>query len=181
MMNKAILIISLIFFYPLLHSCKLESNIKDREVIESDTTINKLRKKDIISIKEEKPNIIIDCEKCKTELVREIKSHINNITKEQVFRLLCCFDKKCTNNVEFSEFSNEVLFLLLSEHPQLTIEVLAKNESISLELIKNVIENPINDRIDLNDIYEKIENLEDYEKTRESLLQSIKIAIEKYN
>lgn len=180
MKNKLIYIIIAILLHLTL-SCK---NQKDSKINASILT-----QKDTVTISDSlvnSENIIPNnmenvCDKCKIEFVKEVKINIDNLTEEQAYNFLCCIDESCTNNVEFTEFSNEMLYLLLYKKPELALRILSMNSNISLEYIKKQLENPVNDKIDVNNVYKNIENVGNYESVKKELLSSIKLAIEKYN
>jgi hypothetical protein len=127
------------------------------------------------------PKQVLSCDKCNIEYAKDVKLNIRNLNERQVELFLCSFDAKCSNNVEFSQFSNKVLFLLLSKHPLLTIKILAEGESYSMAEIQKALQNPVSDRIDINELYMQIEEIDEYQETREVILNSISIAMEKLN
>ena len=121
-----------------------------------------------------------DCEKCKIEFARDIKTNIDSLTERQVYVFLCSMDESCINDVEFSQYSNDVLYLLLYKKPELVLKTLSKYD-ISLEYIREQLANPVNDRINVKEVHELIKNIDDYKEIKENLLKGIKLAIEKYN
>lgn len=111
----------------------------------------------------------------------KIQESINNLTEAELVDFLWTFDGRCKNNVEYGEFSNEVLYSLLSnKDARLLIRVLSKNNDLPLEGLKQAIENPIDDSIDLNKAYDNIKKIKRHKNIRDSILQSINIAISKY-
>jgi hypothetical protein len=123
----------------------------------------------------------IGCEKCKIEYARDIKLNIDNLTEEQISLFLCSFDEKCSKNVEFSQFSNKMLFLLMSRYPVQALKVMSEGKNLSMKSIQENLQSPISDNIDLKQLYKQIEEVEEYQEAKEIVLNSIKIAIEKYN
>lgn len=122
-----------------------------------------------------------NCIKCKIDAVKEVKNNIDNLTEEQAYNFLCCIDESCSINVEFTEFSNEILYLLLYKRPELALKILSIHSNISLNYLRKQLENPINDKIDVNNVYKSIEDVGNYEAMKKELLSSIQIAIDKYN
>jgi hypothetical protein len=72
-------------------------------------------------------------------------------------------------------------FLLLSKNAELVLSTLERHKNIAIEPIKTTLENPISDRIDLQEIYGQLQKIKGYDKIKGNLLQSIKKAIDKYN
>jgi hypothetical protein len=95
------------------------------------------------------------CEKCDLEKVRIVNQHLTSLTDQMLSEFLCTFDNACKNNVEYTEFSNETLFAVLDKAPNLFFQVMSSG-LIDNEIILKEIENPINDRIDLQEIYDNI-------------------------
>ena len=118
-------------------------------------------------------------ENCKTETLIAFRNNINNLTEQQVLSFLEGFNELCAINVEYSEFSNYLLFLLLREQPVLVLKSLAGNKSLPYKYIKKNILNPINDTINLDGVYKSIESVNDYHAMRDSVLTLISVAIEK--
>jgi len=56
-----------------------------------------------------------DCDKCDTDKLIELSENLDNLNYETVKNFICTFDLTCKNNIEFSEWSNELLFKLI-EH-----------------------------------------------------------------
>lgn len=135
----------------------------------------------VVDYKYKNPSIVMDsCINCDIEAVIEIKANIDNLTENQVYNFLCCLDESCSENVEFTEFSNEVLYLLLSKRPELALKVLSINTNISLNYVKMQLENPVSDKIDANNVFKMVEGVENYETIKNELLSSIRLGIVKY-
>lgn len=62
----------------------------------------------------------------------------------------------CKNNVEFDEFSNEVLLDLFYQHTEMAIRSLSQ-ENVDLDTIVMELNNPVSDKYASKDIYQKIE------------------------
>ncbi len=94
------------------------------------------------------------CDKCDLEKVRIVNQHLDSLTYQMLTEFLCTFDNSCKNNVEYSEFSNETLFSVLEKAPNLFFQVMATRQ-IDNKIILKEIENPINDLINLQTVYDK--------------------------
>ena len=65
--------------------------------------------------------------KCDLTIVLETSNKINNLSEDLILRFLQTFGKECKNNVEFSEFSNEVLFKVIQGYPELFYKIIKNN------------------------------------------------------
>lgn len=114
---------------------------------------NTPRAKDSISLILE-----IDEAKCNVNVVRTMYQSLDNPRKELINLFLLSFSDECSSNVEYSEFSNETLFELITRHPALFINVLSMNDH-DLKQIVQVLKNPINDTFSSKEIINIISGL----------------------
>lgn len=95
--------------------------------------------------------------KCNTEIVLGTHENIDNISEDLMLRFLKTFGEECKNNVEFSEFSNETLFKVIQNEPELFCKVIEKNNGqIDFGKIVSELKSPLHDLIDLELTIEKI-------------------------
>jgi hypothetical protein len=117
---------------------------------------------------------------CDVHNLVEMQKNIDNLTVNEIVSFLSTFDGRCINNVEYIEFSNEILYSLLCHSKAYwVIKVLSENSGLPLNNIKQAIENPANDRIDINKAYKNIKSIKGYKNTKNAILKSINIAISK--
>jgi len=98
--------------------------------------------------------------------------------KDEIELFISVIDTRCIENVEFMQFVNELVFRALSiNHIDFADILLNYDQS---DFIYQIIESPLNDEIDLDQIITKIENEEfiKYEKILKSLKKA-KMKIEK--
>jgi hypothetical protein len=91
---------------------------------------------------------------------------------------------ECSNNVEYSEFNNELIFKTLESNPKKFVAFLSRvsKKKKILEFVLTQLRNPIHDGIELNAIYERLGKTETEDtKTKELVSESIKKALEKNN
>ena len=119
-----------------------------------------------------------DCT-CNIKNLVTVNQHLEDLTTEDIELLLCTFDDTCKNNSEFSAFSNEVLFEVIGKRPDMLIQEIAKKDDLELELILSKLESPIHDGFDLKEIYNKVSAIQDHEKIKEQILNSLEIAMNK--
>jgi hypothetical protein len=115
-----------------------------------------------------------NCEPCSDSVLASV-DRVKHLTQADVEKFLCTLDSSCSSAVEFSETSNELLFSLLTEYPEYCINVL--NEPAfqnRLPYILHMIESPINDVIDLRDVYDRINQTSSKHKdTKQTILRAI--------
>ncbi len=77
-----------------------------------------------------KPHLLdtLDKYECNTDYLLQIHRSLDNPNEQYVLEFLLTFDNRCNNNVEFSEFSAELLIKLLTKHPVLLIDVWERNK-----------------------------------------------------
>jgi len=84
--------------------------------------------------------------KCNISVVAKTEKNIDNITKKQVLTFLKTFGTECKNNVEFQEYSNEILFKILELKTDLFCQVVNEEmNKIEINQIIQEIGKPIND------------------------------------
>ncbi|WP_282081575.1 hypothetical protein [Aquimarina algiphila] len=91
---------------------------------------------------------------------------------------------KCSNNVEYSEFNNELIFKTLELNPRKFIAFLSRvsKKKRILRFVLTELQNPINDGIELIKISKKLSKTKTEDpKTQALVSESLKEAIKKYN
>ena len=140
---RLIIIVLLLF---LIDSCDIPDN---RTQIEAETTgtANNIRG----------PSNPPDL-KCNIQKVADAESQMDSLTFSIVQDFLLTFDTTCINNVEYSEWSNEVLFNVLTKNPELFFEVISAAK-IDNKAILHELRTPIRDLIDLSETYERVDKI----------------------
>ena len=119
----------------------------------------------------------MECEKCNIAILDSLNQSIDKPDYKTVKDFVCTFDSSCLSNVEFSEWGNELLFLLVEKQIHLLNKALHDLGMKYVELICNQLENPISDSIDLQKVYKQIITYQgDFPK---DMVHLEKIAIEK--
>jgi hypothetical protein len=112
-----------------------------------------------------------DSTKCRTDPLLTIHQNIEKLNKQMVLDFLRTFSVNCEANIEFSEWSNELLFNILSAEPELTLEVLSKNlNELDTVSIYQELESPLHDLIPIDSITTKIKQLNIDEQLKKSVL-----------
>ncbi|NOU47118.1 MAG: hypothetical protein HOO86_08660 [Bacteroidales bacterium] len=118
------------------------------------------------------------CDKCDIERVLLVSENLDCLTTEMLNEFLCTFDKSCSVNVEYSEFSNETLYAVLEKAPTLFFQVIA-NGQFDNDILIEEIKNPINDLIDLQSVYDNAKSLFFEKELKTKYLNALIIAAEK--
>lgn len=118
------------------------------------------------------------CDKCDLDKVRIVNQHLDSLTTQMLSEFLCTIDNSCKNNVEFLEFSNETLFAVLEKAPNLFFQVMTTGK-IDNEIILIEIENPINDLINLQTVYDKTKLATAKTELKTKYLNALILAAEK--
>jgi len=85
----------------------------------------------------------------------------NTLNTIHVCKLFYTIDPNCSNDAEFSAFSNEILFKVLEKRPKLFfIELDRIKNEVNYEYILNQLENPIHDGIEISKILRNIQKTE---------------------
>ena len=183
-MKNVITLIFILLFFP---SCKqkqteyinTENNSEISEIVESETEKGTENKVENI-IAEKIPN-------CDLRTLVEINSLLEKGTElnDQNFAVFFAnMNPECSNNAEYSEFNNELIFKTLESNPKKFVSFLSRvsKKKKILEFILTQLRNPIHDGIELNAIHERLDKTETEDaKTKELVSESIKNAIEKNN
>ena len=123
----------------------------------------------------------LNSDSCIKNLVK-LQNSINerNTDKHLIDQFWTCYEDRLENNVELSEFRNEVLFALLEHHTAITLLSLnAQNEHLVCNVLAD-IEYPVNDLINLYKIYYLVNITRDKEiKYKELIMSKLEHAIEK--
>jgi hypothetical protein len=122
---------------------------------------------------------IVQIDKCDIKKVVNLKKQLpSNATYELIKSFLLTISRDCSNNVEFIQFANEVLFETLNTSPLIVLEVIEK-ENIEKSEIYRMLETPISDAINLNELILRINNLEIESIGKEKVINSLEIAVNK--
>ena len=118
--------------------------------------------------------------KCNIELVRIANQNAAKISVNECLGFLMTIDPICENNVEFDEFSNGSLFKILENSPLILIKTIDDNKSsVHLDIIYNMLQNPLHDGFDLKGIKAKILELKYQSSVKTDIIKNLDIAIAK--
>jgi hypothetical protein len=116
--------------------------------------------------------------KCDELVVLFAKNKMGQLSQREISDFLLTFGQECRNNVEYSEFSNEVLFNLMDKQTEVALKTMEKVENrIELNVILEDLGIPINDQIDVKTILAKVEKVRISGTIKGKIVERLKSAI----
>ncbi len=109
-----------------------------------------------------------DTTKCRTQPLLTLDQNLGDLTDQMVLNFLDAFSVICDTNIEFSQWSNELLFKVLEENPKQLLQVLSDNlADLDTAAIYDELESPLHDLIPIDSITSEIKllNIDDQLKT----------------
>ena len=121
-------------------------------------------------------------EKCDGTILLLTSERIGKLKQDEIRDFLLTFGPECKNNVEYSEWSNELLFSLLDKQTELTLKTIEKEQrQIEMNEILNDLNSPINDLIDIKEIIVKVDNVNMNKRFKNRIIEQLKSADSKMN
>ncbi len=120
----------------------------------------------------------IDYKKCDIEKVKIVNANLDSLTFQMIEDFLGTFDKSCISNIEYSQWSNEMLYRLFDNEPDLVFKVIEHGQIDNYQILLDEIENPIHD-IDFQKIYDRISEIKTKSDFKERVLNSLESASNK--
>jgi hypothetical protein len=115
--------------------------------------------------------------KCNLDIVINVQKNLDSLTVKEIINFLKVFSIKCRNNVEFSEFSNELLFEVMERQPDKFIKAICETQAdINYQIIYDEIKSPLHDLIPLDKIKQSVESSPKRCERIDSVLKSLDIA-----
>ena len=122
----------------------------------------------------------VDSVKCSSDILLATMRKIDSLNIEQIDLFIQTFSESCRNNVEFSEWSNELLYEVLNKDVEGLIRALEQSESIDLRMVLTEIETPVNDKYMPEDLIAKLATLDLNSPIADSVQKALQIAQSKY-
>lgn len=120
--------------------------------------------------------------KCDISILRRTNERMGYLDKEEIGDFLYTFGYECQNNIEYSEWSNELIFSLLDVQTELTLRTLeTERRKIDINKILADISTPSGDPVNLEKIITKIEHVRINKRFKKEILISLNTAIDKSN
>ena len=114
----------------------------------------------------------IGCTKCDMELLHLSEKTKVSFSKTEITSMFCTMDHSCSNNAEFSEVSNEILFKIFINQPELALQSLSENAQFDLNYICAELTRPVNDGINVQEAYAAVSRVEGYDNVKTKVLKS---------
>jgi len=115
------------------------------------------------------------CIKCSMEPLITVKKNIGILRYQDLYNFFCTFDDSCSNNVEYVEFSNKMLYKVLTKYPQDVVKILSE-EQFDREYILKAISSPLLD-YNYEAIMNEIQKAPGDETIKQLMVESIREAI----
>lgn len=119
--------------------------------------------------------------KCDIDILAYTSTREYDLTEKDVKDFLSTFDKSCSVNVEYSEFSNTLLFEVLDRYTQTFISVLERHKrNLAVDYIFKELASPIDDNIDLKKLIAKVEGVKADSNMKRQIVERLEEANAKY-
>ncbi len=115
-----------------------------------------------------------ECETCDIETIKVTQENITNLNFKIVKEFLCTFDETCKEDLEFARWSNETLFDVVHNAPELFLKVLQFGGLNNQDLILNELESPVHSGINVPVIRNKVKKLDDKYMFKYDVLSALK-------
>jgi hypothetical protein len=120
--------------------------------------------------------------KCDNSILLSTSQKIGKLDQKEITNFLLTFGQECRNNVEYSEWSNELLFSLLDKQTDLAVKTMEKEEKrFEMEEIFDDLSSPIHDLINVKNIISKIEKVKIKRGLKDKIIERLKTADGKTN
>jgi len=118
--------------------------------------------------------------KCDLEVLLSVSRKMGRLAEPDIKSFLLTFGKECGSNIEYSEWSNELLFKVLHAQTKLVLKTMEGAESIiDIEAILSDLSSPINDGIDVKGLLTKVDAVRMNIRLKRQIVGSLNEAIKK--
>ena len=162
--------IILIYCVSLFSICSCGSTNTNNTTIDSNK--KNTEKEELITFKQQ----LSDSLKCSIIIVRETDNKIDELTSSEIKMFLCTFSKECSRNIEYTEYSNEVLFKVLKLYPSQFVDCINLNPDIEFEYILSELANPLLD-INGKKLITNVQQAEGEPDIKSKIIESLKKAM----
>jgi hypothetical protein len=119
--------------------------------------------------------------KCDGTILLLTSKKMGRLTQKEITDFLLTFGQECRNNVEYSEWSNELLFLVLDKQTDLTVRTIEKEEKrLELEVILDDLSEPLLDP-NIRGLITKVDIVKIKKELKDKIIASLKTADGKAN
>ncbi len=120
---------------------------------------------------------LTDSLKCNITIVRKTDDRIDELSPSEIKMFLYSFSKECSKNIEYTEYSNEVLFKVIELYPSQVMDCIKLNSDIEFEYILSELSSPLLD-INGKKLITKVQQAEGESAIKSKIIESLKKAME---
>jgi hypothetical protein len=107
----------------------------------------------------------------------DLSKNVGGVNQQEMVDFLLTFAEECQTNVEYSEWSNELLFELLEKQTELVVKTIAhQTKRIELAAILRNLEEPLHDRFNIKAIISKVEKIKFDPDVKKEIIDRLKVA-----
>ncbi len=117
--------------------------------------------------------------KCNSKILVNVTNRIDSLDYNLIHKFFSTFSDSCSNNIEFSQFSNGLLFKIISKYPEFSLKCLTIEKDLNTKSILKELEYTLLD-LNFEHLFENINNIKNYEIMKKMVLNSLKKAHAKY-
>lgn len=112
--------------------------------------------------------------KCNTDIVASTQLSVSqrSLTEQKLRKFFETFDASCGANVEYSEFSNSVLFEVAAAQPELLLKMLEQAPDQRAQVLKEFT-HPVSDGVNIPKIQDTINRAEGPAAMKKAVLRSL--------
>lgn len=98
--------------------------------------------------------------KCDSKVLLETSKRVGTLNQKEITDFLLTLGHQCRDSIEFSEWSNELLFNILDKQTELALTTLDKKQGeMETKTILGILSSPIADNVNILSLIDKIEKV----------------------
>ena len=113
-----------------------------------------------------------NCKKCEISIIHHADVNFQSLEYQDIYNVLCTIDTSCSNNAEFSEYSNEILHKILLHYFYDFVEISSRFDYLMTDYIYEEIANPLID-YDYQVLYNRIDSVGENNEVKRKILESL--------
>jgi hypothetical protein len=113
-----------------------------------------------------------ELKRCDITILKHTEDQINELCSSDIYEFLFTFSKDCSRNIEFSEYSNDLLFKVIEKYPEQVMACLSQKNDLDLAFIIDELSGPLNN-VNLKKTYQNIQQVKGDEIIKERVLKAL--------
>lgn len=98
--------------------------------------------------------------KCDVKILRQVSEKMGTLTQPEITTFLSTFGKECKSNAEYSNWSNDLLLVLLDVQTEVTLKTIEESQSqFELDVILDNLDQPVTDRVNVKTLAPKVQKV----------------------